>query len=90
MKNFKTSLHVLLTFASLLGFLGGWATLAHSRKPIQPTDNSPQGLDPLPALAPMPAIGTSSSSANSNSGLFSIAPQQSTRRSRAFFATSGS
>ena len=28
MKNFKTSLHVLLSFVSILGFLGGWATLA--------------------------------------------------------------
>ena len=94
MKNFKTSLHVLLSFVSILGFLGGWATLAHSRKPIQNTSGNPatQALDPLPPLAPLPAMGSTSS--NSSAGLLSIAPQQQQpsrlRSSRPFLTTSGS
>ena len=93
MKNFKSVLHLLLTFASLLGFLGGWATLAHSRKPIQPTsgaNGSTQAIDPLPPLAPLPALGSVSASNNNNGGLFSIAPSPSRNRSRPLLTTSGS
>lgn len=94
MKNAKTSLHILLTAASLLGFLGGWATLAHSRKPIQNTASagSSTALDPLPPLAPLPAIDGSTAN-NNGSGLFSIAPQQPPSRirsARPLFTTSGS
>jgi hypothetical protein len=91
MKNFKTSLHILLSVASLVGFLGGWATLAHSRKPLQTTgsDTTTQTqLDPLP---PLPALDANTASSSNGSGFFSVAPQQQTRRrSRAFFTTSGS
>jgi hypothetical protein len=96
MKNYKTSLHIMLSVASLLGFLGGWATLAHSRKPIQNTNSSStaaQGLEPLPDLAPLPALDGSSASANNNDGnviTFSQQAQPSRLRQRPFFTTSGS
>lgn len=93
MKNFKTSLHILLSAASLLGFLGGWATLAHSRKPIQPASGSSSAaLEPLQPLAPLPAMNGSTAGSN-NGSLFTIAPQQqqpSRLRSRPMFTTSGS
>jgi hypothetical protein len=94
MKNINTPLHILLSVASLLGFLGGWATLAHSRKPIQNTaDNaSAQAIDPLPALAPLPALDGSTASTGTSAGQFTFSPQSqpSRVRSRSFFTTSGS
>ena len=56
MKPFKNSLHIFITFVSVLAFLGGWATLAHSRKPIQPTQS--QALEPLPPLEAIPAFNS--------------------------------
>jgi hypothetical protein len=53
MKNFKTSLHIFIAFVSMLGFLGGWATLAHSRKPIQPAQFQANVLEALPPLDPI-------------------------------------
>ncbi len=92
MKPFKNFLHILLTFASLLGFLGGWATLAHAQKPAQHNNTAPgAALDPLPPLAPMPGIDSAASS-NNNQGWFTIAPQQPSQlRSRQpVFTTGGS
>ena len=74
MKFYKSFLHVWITFMSVLTFLGGWAMLAHSRKPIQPAQFSRAvSIAPLPTLAPIQAFG----STNSNGGLtlFSPAPQ---------------
>jgi hypothetical protein len=92
MKNFKNMLHILLTGASVLGFLGGWATLAHSHKPAQPVSSSAQALDPLPALAPLPAMNLNASSNNNSSGgqFTIIAPSAPRLRSRSFFSTGGS
>ena len=73
MKNFKTILHIMITVASLLGFLGGWATLAHSIKPTQTTSGQSQVIDPLPPLDPIPAIGNSSNTTDSN-GLNIVVP----------------
>lgn len=87
MKSFKTSLHVLLTFASLMGFLGGWATLAHSRKPVQNTSSTT--LEPLPALAPL-QTGISSPANNNGSGLITVAPVAPRRTGRSTFTTGGS
>lgn len=84
MKNFKNTLHLLITAASLLGFLGGWATLAHSRKP--------QTVQPLQPLAPLPALNSPTNASSANSGLFglfSTAPARRTR-TRSVFTTSGS
>ena len=87
MKNFKNILRILLTFASMLGFLGGWATLAHSRKPIQPVTAQPQTLEPL---APLPSIDGSPT--NNNNGQLNIftPPTRRSRASRPLFTTSGS
>jgi len=93
MKNFKNILHILLTLASLFGFLGGWATLAHSGKPVQPVSTGGgQTLDPLPALAPLPEMNLNAdTNNNSGGGLNIIAPAQApVRRSRPMFTTSGS
>ena len=92
MKTFKKSLHFLLTFASMLGFLGGWAALAHSRKPVQTTSGTQtQAIEPLPTLQPIPAMGSQASSANNNNGLLNIiTPAQPSRARRPVFTTSGS
>jgi hypothetical protein len=94
MKNLKNILRILLTSVSMLGFLGGWATLAHSRKPIQTTNAQPQTLAPLAPLAPLPAMGSIPTKNNAGSGLLNIftpstAPSVRTR-SRPLFSTSGS
>lgn len=62
MKIFKTLLHILLASGSLLGFLVGWATLAHAGKPVEPgqRQTSQQALAPLPALPPIQSIQTDS------------------------------
>ena len=99
MKNFKNILRILLTSASMLGFLGGWATLAHSRKPVLTTNTQPQpqALEPLAPLAPLPSIGSSvnNNSNSSGNGLLNIiVPPASTthrpRAARSLFSTSGS
>jgi hypothetical protein len=92
MKNFKNILHLLLALASVFGFLGGWATLAHSGKPVQPVSTGGgQALDPLPALAPLPAMNLNAAADSSGGGLNIIVPAQApVRRSRPMFTTSGS
>ena len=75
MKSFKSLLHIFLGLASMAGFLIGWATFAHSNKPVQPgqTDLSQQDLAPLPALPPIQVDQNSQSSP-----LQFFAPRQST------------
>ena len=93
MKNFKNILHILLALASVFGFLGGWATLAHSGKPVQPASAGGQALEPLPALAPLPAMNINADTNNNSGGggLNIIAPAQApVRSSRPMFTTSGS
>ncbi len=80
MKKFKNGLHVLITAVSMLGFLGGWAVLAHSPKPIQPQAS----LAPLPALAPVQAFNDSSS------GLQIASPRHRNSSSLSAFTTRGS
>jgi hypothetical protein len=93
MKNFKNYLHILLTFASLLGFLGGWATLAHSRKPSQNANSQTQVIEPLPPLDPIQDILTANNS-NNNNGLNIVIPPSTSnrinRQSRPIFRTAGS
>ena len=82
MKNFKNLLHLIIAFASVFGFLGGWATLAHSRKPLQPITAE---LDPL---APLPPVDLNPQASNStNNGVVFVSPN---RRSRSMFMTRGS
>jgi len=92
MKNIKHSLHILLTFASMLGFLGGWATLAHSRKPAQPTTASGQAVESLPALVPLAPVDLSGAASpdSGSGGMTIIAPPLSARSSRPVFSTGGS
>ena len=73
MKNFKNILHIMLTVASILGFLGGWATLAHARKPGQIVASQSQAVDPLPPLDAIPDINISSNNTNSD-GLTIVSP----------------
>lgn len=67
MKPFKSFLQFLLSITSLLAFVGGWITFAHSRKPIQPASSQDTTLQPLPTLEPMYGETTSN-----NGGIFSF------------------
>jgi len=60
MKPFNTFLYVMIAGASVTGFLGGWAALAHSLKPVQPAQQQQQ-LQALQPLTPLPPIGQASS-----------------------------
>lgn len=53
MKPLKTTLHIWIALASTLSFLGGWAMLAHSPKPIQPVQASVVSITPLTTLPPI-------------------------------------
>jgi hypothetical protein len=57
MKNFKIGLRIWIAFSSMFGFLAGWVMLAHSPKPVPPTQiaSVPQPID-LRALPPLPSI----------------------------------
>ena len=80
MKNFKNILHIMLTVTSVLGFLGGWATLAHSIKPGQAVATQSQAVDPLPPLDPIPDINIAASG-NSSSDLSIVAPSTNSNNS---------
>jgi hypothetical protein len=87
MKTFKTGLHILIASFSILGFLGGWATFAHSRKPIQPVQ--PQVFEALPPLDPIPAFNSAPSN-NNNGGLSSFLPLRRNNAMSPMFVTRGS
>jgi hypothetical protein len=55
MKIYKIFLHILIALGSMMGFLVGWAILAHAGKPVQQglPQSSQQALVPLPALPPI-------------------------------------
>lgn len=57
MKIIKTALHYWFAIVSILSFLAGWGMLAHSLKPIQPTQSSIVNTASLPALPPIQAFG---------------------------------
>ncbi len=92
MKNFKNILRIMLAVASALSFLGGWITLAHSRKPVQPTQAQPHQVQELAPLAPLPPINGGSN--NNNNGLFNLITPGNLPASRSrvapMFRTSGS
>jgi hypothetical protein len=74
MKTLKTILHYWIALVSITGFLGGWVVLAHSAKPVQPSQQTTsltvQGLQQpqaLPTLAPLDMSGNSASASNNNS-----------------------
>jgi hypothetical protein len=76
MKVFRKAMRIWIAIASVFSFLGGWAILAHSPKPVQPATIQPAAL---PALPPIQAFGSEGNS--TGPGFFSpnsqTAPQQS-------------
>jgi hypothetical protein len=76
MKIIKTALHYWFAIISVVSFLAGWGMLAHSLKPIQPTQTTAS----LPALPPIQAYnggpgngsGLNFSTPNNQSGFFPI------------------
>ena len=60
MKRFKTGFRVWIAISSLIGFMGGWALLAHSPKPVQASQPAPIiTTAPLPTLEPIPSLRSS-------------------------------
>ena len=83
MKLYKGFYHFLITLVSTFAFLVGWATLAHSLKPVQPTQQ-----EALAPLDPLPPVGLANNpSSSSDLQLFS---QSSQPRARSLFVTRGS
>ena len=84
MKPFKTALRYWIAIVSLIGFLGGWATLAHARKPIQNSANTSTSSNVLavPTLAPLQPLsvngnsGTTNNSSNNTIFNFQLSNQQ--------------
>lgn len=83
MKLYKGFLHFLITLVSTFAFLMGWATLAHSLKPIQPVKQ-----EALAPLDPLPPVGLASNS--SSPGGIQLFSQSSRPRARSVFVTRGS
>lgn len=83
MKLYKAFLHFVITLVSTFAFLAGWASLAHSLKPIQSVQQNA-----LAALDPLPPVGLLSASSSSD-GLQQFLPTA-RLRSRSAFATRGS
>jgi energy-converting hydrogenase Eha subunit F len=82
MKTLKNILRWWLSLASVMGFLSGWAMLAHAPKPV-PAEQMPALPTPL---APLPPLG-SASDAGSQPQSFTISSSQS---QMPVFVTSGS
>ncbi|HEX7620221.1 MAG TPA: hypothetical protein VF359_03375 [Anaerolineales bacterium] len=57
MKIIKIALHYWIALVSVLSFLVGWGMLAHSLKPVQPSQTSTRNTVSLPALPPIQAFG---------------------------------
>jgi hypothetical protein len=83
MKLYKGFLHFLITLVSAFAFLMGWATLAHSLKPVQPVKQ-----EALAPLDPLPPVGLVS--APSSSGGLQVFSPSSQPRARSVFVTRGS
>jgi hypothetical protein len=64
MKIIKTALHYWFAIISVLSFLVGWGMLAHSLKPVQPTQATNVNTASLPALPPIQAFGGVSGNGN--------------------------
>ena len=95
MKTLKTILHYWIALASIVGFLGGWVTLAHAGKPVQPNQQtaslSVSGLtapQPLPTLAPLDMSGNSA--AGNNNPFFQILNQPQQQSNFPVLVTKGS
>jgi hypothetical protein len=61
MKILKALLHYWFAFISVVSFLVGWGMLAHSLKPIQPTQNATNSSITQLSLPPIQAFGSGGS-----------------------------
>jgi hypothetical protein len=93
MKNVKSSLRTTIAVGSAVGFLGGWALLAHAPKPAPAFSQTPSSapaaaaVEVLPTLAPLPPMGELVTSSQN----FQLAPSfTQTRAFRPRFRTGGS
>ncbi len=85
MKYMKMGFRIWIAMSSVAGFLGGWALLAHSPKPAQPSQNPAQvELAPLPTLESNPSFG------ERNRGLQQLPAFQQSRRGSSRLRTGGS
>jgi hypothetical protein len=71
MKTYQKALRVWIAIASVFSFLGGWVLLAHSPKPVPPTNTNVINLAPLPTLPPIQGFGLGS---GNGSGLSPFIP----------------
>jgi len=82
MKLFRFALNIWITLASVLSFLLGWVALAHSPKPVQPTQRPAISISApaLPTLTPLQLGGNDAGNSFQNfqvqvpSNSFSSAP----------------
>ena len=79
MKIYRKALRYWIAIASVFSFLGGWAILAHSPKPVQPVSIQQAAL---PNLPPIQAFGSED---NSNGpGFFPTNPQMAPQQGSGF------
>jgi hypothetical protein len=81
MKFYKFISHLLITLGSITAFLLGWASLAHSLKPLQPIPNQ--------ILAPLKPIGINAPNTSSN-GLFQFYSGNTQQNTGSMFMSRGS
>lgn len=86
MKIIKKAIHYWFAIVSAISFLVGWGMLAHSLKPIQPTQLSVNSVS-LPALPPIQAFGNDS---GNGSGLDFPAPNSQSNFGFPLLRTGGS
>jgi hypothetical protein len=79
MKIFRKALRYWIAIASVFSFLGGWAILAHSPKPVQPVTVQSAAL---PTLPPIQAYGSNVN--NNGLGFFSNNSQANPQPSAGF------
>jgi hypothetical protein len=85
MKSYKAFLHVIITLGSVFAFLTGWASLAHSLKPVQPVQK--QVISQLPPLPPVGQVDLN----NSSGGTYqSYTPSNNSNYYQPSFMTRGS
>jgi hypothetical protein len=91
MKLLKLGLHVWLTIASVLSFIGGWILLVHAPKPNQGTSlYGATTMKAQPTLEPLPPLNLGGDNNNSqNQSFFNVQPNFQAR-SRPAFRTGGS
>jgi hypothetical protein len=79
MKIFKAALHYWFVMISIVSFLAGWGMLAHSLKPILPTETTDENPSLRLSLPPIHAYdgGLGNGNGNGNGLIFSTQNNQS-------------